>query len=102
MKRIVTGPSLQPTVCMLVAQLCLTLWNPMDCRPPGSSVHGILQATTLEWVAMPFSRDLPNPGIEFRSPALQVDSLLSELPGKAKIQFSSVQSLSRVRLFATP
>ena len=68
MKRIVTGPSLQPTVHMLVAQLCLTLWNPMDCRPPGSSVHGILQATTLEWVAMPFSRDLPNPGMEPGSP----------------------------------
>ena len=59
-----TGPSLQPTVCVLVAQLCLTLWNPMDCRPPGSSVHGILQATTPEWVAIPFSRDLLNSGIE--------------------------------------
>ena len=65
MKRIVTGPSLQPTVCvLLVAQLCLILCNPMDCRPPGSSVHRILQATTLEWVAMPFSRNLPNPGID--------------------------------------
>ena len=33
-------------------QLCLTLWDPMDCSPPGSSVHGILQARTLEWGAM--------------------------------------------------
>ena len=33
-------------------QLCLTLCNPMDCSPPGSSVHGILQAEKLEWVAM--------------------------------------------------
>ena len=43
---------------------------------------GILQARTLEWVAMPYSRDLPNPGIEPRSPALQADSLPSEVPGK--------------------
>jgi len=42
----------------------------MDCSPPGSSVHGILQARILEWVATPFSRDLPNPGIEPGSPAL--------------------------------
>ena len=37
-------------------QSCLTLWDPMECNPPGSSVHGILQARILEWVAMPFSR----------------------------------------------
>ena len=37
-------------------QLCLTLCNPMDYSPPGSSVHGILQARILEWVAVPFSR----------------------------------------------
>ena len=39
----------------LVAQLCPTLCNPMDCSPPGSSVHEILQARILEWVAIPFS-----------------------------------------------
>ena len=44
----------------------------------------ILQATILEWVAIPFSEDLPNPGIEPRSPALGVDSLLTEPPGKPK------------------
>ena len=38
------------------AQPCLTLGNPMDCGSPGSSVHGILQARILEWVAMPSSR----------------------------------------------
>ena len=36
-----------------VAQLCPTLWDPMDCSLPGSYIHGILQATILEWVAMP-------------------------------------------------
>ena len=38
--------------------------NSMDGRLPGSSVHGILQARILEWVAVPSSGDLPNPGIE--------------------------------------
>ena len=40
---------------VLVTQLCLTLCGPMDCSPPGSSVHGILQARILEWAAIPFS-----------------------------------------------
>ena len=39
-----------------VAQLCLTLWDSMDCSPSGSSVHGISQARILEWVAVSFSR----------------------------------------------
>ena len=43
-------------VCVCVPQLCVTLWDPMDCSPPGSSVHGISQARILEWVAIPFSR----------------------------------------------
>ena len=43
---------------------------------------GILQARILEGVAMPPSRDLPNPGIKSRSPTLQADSLPAELPGK--------------------
>ena len=45
-------------MCMLVAQSCPTVYDPMDCSPPGSSVHGILQARILEWVAMPFSRGI--------------------------------------------
>ena len=43
-------------VCVLAAQLCLTLCEPMNCSLPGSSVHGILQARTLEWIAIPFFR----------------------------------------------
>ena len=43
-------------VCVLVTELCPTLCDPMDCSPPGSSVHGILQARILEWVAFPSSR----------------------------------------------
>ena len=44
-----------------VAQSCLTLCDPMDCSPPGSSVHGILQARILEWVAISFSRGSSQP-----------------------------------------
>ena len=51
----------------------------MDYGLPGSSVHGILQAGILEWVAFPSPGALPNPGIKLRSPALQADSLPTEL-----------------------
>ena len=44
-----------------IAQLCLTLCDPMSCSLPGSSVHGILQARILEWVAIPFSRGSSQP-----------------------------------------
>ena len=49
---------------------------------PLDSVHGIFQARVLEWVAISFSGDLPNPGIEPGSPALQADTLQFEPPGK--------------------
>ena len=58
--------------------------DPMDCSPPGSSVHGILQARILEWVAFPFSKGSSLPRIESGSSAWQADSSLSESPGKPK------------------
>ena len=84
-----------------VAQLCLTLCDPVDCSPPGSSVHGILQARILEWVAVPVSRG----SFEPRSPTLQEDASPAEPPGKPKYYIErkvKVKSLSRVRLFAIP
>ena len=64
---------------MKVAQWCLTL------QPHGLyTVHGILQARIWEWVAFPFSRGLPNPGIELRFPTRQADSLSAEPQGKPK------------------
>ena len=57
------------------AQSCPALCDPMDCRLPGPSVHGIFQTKILEWVAN--SRDLPDPGTEPASPVspeLQADS----------------------------
>ena len=71
--------------CFSCVQLFETLWT-IACLP-GSSVHGILQARALEWVAMPSSRDLPNPGIKLTSlmpPALaggfSIDSTTWETP----------------------
>ena len=54
----------------------------MDCSPPDSSVHGILQARILVWVACPPPGDLAHPGIKLESPALPADSLSAELLGK--------------------
>ena len=53
----------------LVTQSCQTLCDSMDCSLPGSSVHGILQAKVLKWVAISFSGDFPDPGIKPTSPA---------------------------------
>ena len=67
---------------LLVTQSCPILWDPMGCSLPGSSVLVILQARIREWVAIPSPGDLPDPGIEPRSPASQADALPSEPPEK--------------------
>ena len=82
---VITKPACIQVVCS-APQLCLTFCDPMDCSLPGASVHGILQAGTLEWVAIFSSRDLPRPGIEsmsLASPALQADSLLLSHQGSS-------------------
>ena len=71
-------------MCAKLLQLCPILCDPMDCSLPDSSVHGILQVRILEWVAMTSPGDLPDPGINPRSPALQEDSLPSEPSEKPK------------------
>ena len=63
----------------LVAQSCLILFDPMDCT--GSSVHGDSAGRNTS-LPCPLPGDLPNPGIEHRSPSLQADSLVSEPPEK--------------------
>ena len=55
----------------------------MDYRPSGSSVHGILHAKIVEWVAIPTGSDVPNPGIEPGSLTFQAGSLPSEPQGKS-------------------
>jgi len=59
-----------------------TLCHPMNHSPPGSSVHGILQAEYWSGLPFPSPGDLPHPGIKPGSPTLEADSLLSELQGK--------------------
>ena len=75
-------------VCAKSFQSCPTLCDPMDCSPPGSSVRGILQARTLEWVAVPHPGDLPHPAIELESltsPALAGGLLTSHTTWEARL-----------------
>ena len=68
-------------VVALVTQSCPTLCDPMNYILPSSSVHGILQERIIEWVALPFFRVSSRPRDQPWSPALQADSLPSELQG---------------------
>ena len=70
----------QGMCCVMLLQSCLTLCDPMDCSPPGSSVHEDSPSKKEYWSPSP--GDLPNPGIKTRSPVLQADPLPAELPGK--------------------
>ena len=73
------------TVLCLVAQICLTLCDSMDCSPPGSSIHGNSpEKNTGVGCHALFRGNLPNPRTEPWSPALQVDSLPSETPQKPR------------------
>ena len=81
------GSQVNHEVKVKVTQSCPTVYDPMEY-----TVHGILQARKLEWVAFPFSRGLPKPGIAPRSPTLQADSLPAESSGEPKN--TEVSSLS--------
>ena len=72
------GKTESESVSHSVASYSETSWS-----PPGSSVHGKFQARIQEWVAIPFPRDLSDPGIKSMFPALQADSLPSE-PWKSR------------------
>ena len=60
-------------------------WDPMDCSPPGSSVHGILQARTLEWVAIPSSRGSSWPRDPTRVSCIASRFFTAEPPGKPSV-----------------
>ena len=74
------------TACALclVTQSSPTLCDPMDCSPPGSSVHGTLQGRILEWAAMPSSQGSSWPRNWTGSPARSADSLPAEFLGKPR------------------
>ena len=83
--------------CMLSQLSRIHLFvNPMDCSPPGSSVHGIFQAIILEWIAISFFRDLPDPGIELTSlmsPALASGFIITSTTKEALSGKPSGESL---------
>ena len=85
------------SLILKVAQLCPIIYDPIDCSPRGSSAHGILLARILERI-QPFSSlgDLPDPEIEAGSPALHVDSLPSEPPGKPSNYIELVHSAFQI------
>ena len=74
---------------------CPTLCDPMDCSPPGSSVHGILQPSILEWVTILFSRGSYNPGVEPGSPVWATrDAYIHHIKfSKAVSEYVSIASM---------
>ena len=86
----------------LVTQSCSIPFNPIDCSPPGSSVHAILQARILESVAMPFSRGSSQP--RDRLPHWQVGSLPVAPPGKFQwsIAAAAAKSLQSCPILCDP
>ena len=78
--------------CCVCAQFHSTLWDLMNCSPPGFSVHGISQAPILKWVAISSSGDLPDPGLKPMSPTLAGGFLTTELPGKPQSFLSLLKS----------
>ena len=82
-------------VC-LVAKLCLTLCDPMDCSPPGFSVHGILQERLLEWVTMPSSKGSSQPRDQTSDLLCllhwQVGSLPLVPPGKPSVAYFDLKN----------
>ena len=75
---------------MLASESCPTLFKTMDCSLPDSSVSGILQARTLEWVAISFTRESFQSRAQPGSSTLQANSLPSERPGKSYIKYFQI------------
>ena len=88
-------------VCVyLVTQSCPSLCSPMDCSPPGSSVHRIFQARILEWVSIAYSRESSSPKYQTHK-SCEADSLPLEPLGKScKTEFNLLQLFSCGQLFA--
>ena len=81
----------------LISKSCLTLLRPMDCSPPGSSVHWISQSRILDCIAISFSRGSSQP----RSPAMQADSVSAEPPEKPSLSLS-LSYVASCGLFCAP
>ena len=80
--------------CSRLLQSCLTIWDHMDCSPSGFSVHGILQARILEWVAVLSSKGSSQPSLLH----WQQHSLPLSVPGKPYLTYSSKQKQQLLKL----
>ena len=87
-------------VVVLVAKSCMALCDPMDCKPPGSSVMGFFKQEYWGGLPFPSPGDLPNPGIEPTSPALAGGFSTTEPPGKPSGKYSS--NLTKLTQFKPP
>ena len=84
---------------MLSRSSFLTLCDPVDYSPPGSSVHGILQERILKWLPFPTPGDLPNPGIKPAfpaSPALAGRFITTEPPGTLPVSTGDVRDMDLI------
>ena len=86
----------------LVAKSCLTVCDPMDSSPPGSSVHGISQARILEWVAISFSGGSSRPRDQTCISCLADGSFTPESPGKPQHRVGTTQICTSCLLHRTP
>ena len=104
--RCTEGPYLDVCKCALSLQSCLTLCDPLDCSPPGSSVHGILQARILEWVAMSFFRGFSRPRDRTWGFLCvlhwQAVSLPLALPGKPQLPLTPCLELGQCKVLLPP
>ena len=87
-----------PFLKVLVTQSCPTLCDPMDCSPPGSSVHGLLQTRILEWVAIPLSRGSSPPRDQIQVTHSARDVKLLELLGSLLQHFSSTSPVHTAKV----
>ena len=89
-------------MCVFSCSVVSDSLQPMDCSPPGSSVHRILQARILEWVALPYSRGYSDPGMEPRSPALAGRLFTTASPGHRCYKNSIEDPLKLVQPWKQP
>ena len=88
--------------CCFSPQLCLTLCSPLDCRLPGSSAHGVLQARILEWVATFFSRGTSQARDRTHVSCIGRRFLNTEPPGKPLLLVSTIASRTHTLPAARP
>ena len=81
--------NLNLSCCCLVTKSCQSLCDPMDCSPPGSSVHGILQARILEWVAISFSRGSSRPKDQTQVSLIAGRFFTIQPPGKPSLSLNN-------------